>query len=1129
MPTQRHCVKVYMTADELAAVDDLAARVRLPRSELLRRLATGTRLPSEASFEAAGAVRDLLRVNADLARLGNLFKLALDDEPPERLAGRLERLASEIAATKAEKRPDVRDDFAKLARYLAAARPGERLRDFWIVNCDAGQGLEDLETALVEVEAARVMKPEIENKTYHLAVSFGPGEAPSADHLGDMERRLAEALGFGGHQRVAATHVDTDNFHMHVAFNMVHPRTFKLHIPWNDYRALERTARTLEREYGLRVDLGMSDYRDGPRGSAKARDYEAHTWQRSFQNHLLDRRGEIAAFIARARSWQGLHEALADRFAVGLRRRGAGLAFVQLDGPQAMKASLLDAGCARAALEKRLGPYEPPREQRRRPPPPARRYRPRPLTRHPATRRLWRRYLGAAAPAGRRRANWKHYLLAEAINDPLAVAVVHQHFEVLHAMSDLAARRPRRMPAALRGALRTWAEKGTWALPRAPGGPASPRSWPGLKVDPEGRLMVPFRDAAGRVWGFRMIRRDGAALDVGDLARPGLRHAVDPGKVLGPGTAAVVTAEPHAVAALREATGGPVVLAPSAQAVESLRRALAREHRGLKTVAAPAGAASLGDEAWLAWAAAGEWADPGNNPWLRTAGVRGFGIRKNAADEVLIPLKDAGGRLREVLAVPPSGAARRLAGPAAAPGPLMHVIDPMCRLGRDTIAVAADYVSAAAIHRETRLPVAMAASPDQWAEVVWKLRRRYPDCKIVAALDAEARPGDDAAAAWIRAAVVRPPLGARSFGDLARAPADTVRRALAPHVGDRAFLMWDGGRPSDGAGERRAANGDRLLALWDAGGRLGGVQVLGAGGGPKEQLGQGDRDGLFQVVGGGAWRPVTLVGSRGRGDGILRKETYRGVLVYNRQRPVLDPVTGRKRRIINPESEWVISVVPHLRIVDDALWRGALAQGGAAPPELVGADSSADGSDPLRGLRRAVVPLQRPPLRLRPRPAGEALRQLPGGARSPPGGRADAPPRRGAGGGARPPARDRRPDRPERGELRAAPGGGGRPAGPHRPAADGDRGGDRADSRRGPHPGAGAGAQGHPPADPHRASPSAARGRDPRRPAAGLDGRGPAAPGGLAVVLDRARGYLARSRGGWADKFRITNLTNKSN
>ena len=71
---------------------------------------------------------------------------------------------------------------------------------------------------------------------------------------------------------------------------------------------------------------------------------------------------------------------------------------------------------------------------------------------------------------------------------------------------------------------------------------------------------------------------------------------------------------------------------------------------------------------------------------------------------------------------------------------------------------------------------------------------------------------------------------------------------------------------------------------------------------------------------GGAWSPSTIHGNWRRGTGILNNELYVGRLVWNRQRFVKDPHTGKRQARMNPESAWVIKDVPHLRIIDDDLW-----------------------------------------------------------------------------------------------------------------------------------------------------------------------------------------------------------------
>jgi hypothetical protein len=48
---------------------------------------------------------------------------------------------------------------------------------------------------------------------------------------------------------------------------------------------------------------------------------------------------------------------------------------------------------------------------------------------------------------------------------------------------------------------------------------------------------------------------------------------------------------------------------------------------------------------------------------------------------------------------------------------------------------------------------------------------------------------------------------------------------------------------------------------------------------------------------------------------------YAGVLVWNRQRFIKDPKTGKRVSRPNPEAKWIRTEVPELRIVDDELWQ----------------------------------------------------------------------------------------------------------------------------------------------------------------------------------------------------------------
>lgn len=80
---------------------------------------------------------------------------------------------------------------------------------------------------------------------------------------------------------------------------------------------------------------------------------------------------------------------------------------------------------------------------------------------------------------------------------------------------------------------------------------------------------------------------------------------------------------------------------------------------------------------------------------------------------------------------------------------------------------------------------------------------------------------------------------------------------------------------------------------------------------------------------GGHWGTSTIHGNRERGTGILNNELYIGRQVWNRLRYVKDPGTGKRISRLNPETEWVITEVPDLQIIDDALWEQVRSRQGA--------------------------------------------------------------------------------------------------------------------------------------------------------------------------------------------------------
>ena len=69
--------KCYLEVEEKAELVGKAGAANLSISDYIRRIVTGLSVPAP---ERANTIRDLLKVNADQARLGNLLRLALDDD-----------------------------------------------------------------------------------------------------------------------------------------------------------------------------------------------------------------------------------------------------------------------------------------------------------------------------------------------------------------------------------------------------------------------------------------------------------------------------------------------------------------------------------------------------------------------------------------------------------------------------------------------------------------------------------------------------------------------------------------------------------------------------------------------------------------------------------------------------------------------------------------------------------------------------------------------------------------------------------------------------------------------------------------------------------------------------------------
>ncbi len=249
-------------------------------------------------------------------------------------------------------------DFGDLIRYLIGEQgKQERVGAVTVSNCESTNP----EFAIVEVLNTQAQNTRSRSdKTFHLIVSFAPGEQPEDDVIREIESRICEGIGFGAHQRISVVHHDTDILHMHIAINKIHPTRYTIKEPFNVFHTLGKLCCQLEREFGLHV----TNHAPGKTlGESRAADMEHLSAVESLASWI---RGTCGDELTAARSWTALHGALAEH-GLNLQSRGNGLVFVDANGV-GVKASTAHRDYSKKKLESRLGPFEPSGERQTQPP-----------------------------------------------------------------------------------------------------------------------------------------------------------------------------------------------------------------------------------------------------------------------------------------------------------------------------------------------------------------------------------------------------------------------------------------------------------------------------------------------------------------------------------------------------------------------------------------------------------------------------------------------------------------------------------------------------------------------------------------------------------------------------------------
>jgi hypothetical protein len=223
----------------------------------------------------------------------------------------------------------------------------------------------------LEMMALAGENPRSKNPLNHYILSWRENERPTPDQIDSAVDILLDEMKMSEHQVIYAAHQDTDNIHVHIVINRIHPDTIQP-IAINrgfDVEALHRAVTRIEHTQGwqplenakYQIDeqgkiVERQDYQQQPQPKQRAADFENRTGQKSAQRIGIE---TLAPIVKAANDWQQLHQQLAQ---AGAKYEQKGTGAIVTIGETIIKASSIERAASFSNLQKRLGAYEPPIE-----------------------------------------------------------------------------------------------------------------------------------------------------------------------------------------------------------------------------------------------------------------------------------------------------------------------------------------------------------------------------------------------------------------------------------------------------------------------------------------------------------------------------------------------------------------------------------------------------------------------------------------------------------------------------------------------------------------------------------------------------------------------------------------------
>jgi len=252
------------------------------------------------------------------------------------------------------------------------------------------------ETAAIEMRAVSKENQRCKDPVLHLVLSWQKDENPSREQWEKAVNHAMKELGMTEHQYMAVAHTDTENFHVHIMANRVHPETYRAHYPEWLHKSLDKACREIEAEQGWQHSNGLYKWdedkgravpmtraeREALREAAERRELEAGEAGKD-KAAKMERFGnaeslqtyckgapaqELAAVMKQERAtWQDVHAVMA-RHGLELHKGEKGGYTVTAGAGVKVKASdvfrrQFSGKAVREATEGKLGEWEPPRQK----------------------------------------------------------------------------------------------------------------------------------------------------------------------------------------------------------------------------------------------------------------------------------------------------------------------------------------------------------------------------------------------------------------------------------------------------------------------------------------------------------------------------------------------------------------------------------------------------------------------------------------------------------------------------------------------------------------------------------------------------------------------------------------------